>query len=100
MYLTLLYTLSDIMSIEKQKKDIIFEGDSMEPYQRLRDMREDHDLTQADIARILQTTQEQISKYEIGKQMMGIDKYIRLAQYYNVSLDYLTGLIDTPRKLY
>ena len=72
----------------------------MEPYQRLRDMREDHDLTQADIARILQTTQEQISKYEIGKQMMGIDKYIRLAQYYNVSLDYLTGLIDTPRKLY
>ena len=82
------------------KKDIIFEGDSMEPYQRLRDMREDHDLTQADIARILQTTQEQISKYEIGKQMMGIDKYIRLAQYYNVSLDYLTGLIDSPRKLY
>lgn len=72
----------------------------MEPYQRLRDMREDHDLTQADIARILQTTQEQISKYEIGKQMMGIDKYIRLAQYYNVSLDYLTGLIDSPRKLY
>jgi transcriptional regulator with XRE-family HTH domain len=57
-------------------------------------------LTQADIARILQTTQEQISKYEIGKQMMGIDKYIRLAQYYNVSLDYLTGLIDSPRKLY
>ena len=43
----------------------------MEPYQRLRDMREDHDLTQKDIAEILQTTQEQISKYEIGKQMMG-----------------------------
>ena len=98
--MTLLYTLSDIMSIGKQKNDIIFEGDSMEPYQRLRDMREDHDLTQADIARILKTTQEQISKYEIGKQMMGIDKYIRLAQYYNVSLDYLTGLIDSPRKLY
>ena len=72
----------------------------MEPYQRLRDMREDHDLTQDDIAKILQTTQEQISKYEIGKQMMGIDKYIKLAKYYNVSLDYLAGLIDTPRKLY
>ena len=72
----------------------------MEPYQRLRDMREDHDLTQDDIAKILQTTQEQISKYEIGKQMMGIDKYIKLARYYNVSLDYLAGLIDTPRKLY
>ena len=72
----------------------------MEPYQRLRDMREDHDLTQKDIAEILQTTQEQISKYEIGKQMMGIDKYIKLAKYYNVSLDYLAGLIDTPKKLY
>ena len=72
----------------------------MEPYQRLRDLREDHDLTQADIAKILQTTQEQVSKYEIGKQMMGVDKYIKLAKYYNVSLDYLTGIVDTPKKLY
>ncbi len=72
----------------------------MEAYQRLKDLREDHDLTQKDIADILQTTREQISKYETGKQMMGIDKYIKLAKYYNVSLDYLTGLIDTPRKLY
>ena len=72
----------------------------MEPYQRLRDMREDHDMTQKDVAKILQTTQEQVSKYETGKQMMGIDKYIKLAKYYNVSLDYLAGLIDTPRKLF
>lgn len=72
----------------------------MEAYQRLKDLREDHDLTQRDIADVLQTTREQISKYETGKQMMGIDKYIKLAKYYNVSLDYLTGLIDTPRKLY
>ena len=72
----------------------------MELYQRLRDMREDHDLSQADIAKLLQTTQEQISKYETGKQMMGVDKYIKLAKFYNVSLDYLTGVIDTPRKLY
>ena len=75
-------------------------GDFMELYQRLRDMREDHDLSQADIAKLLQTTQEQISKYETGKQMMGVDKYIKLAKFYNVSLDYLTGVIDTPRKLY
>ena len=71
----------------------------MEYYERLRDLREDRDLTQADIAAILETTQEQISKYETGKQMMGIDKYIKLAKFYNVSLDYLTGVIDTPRKL-
>ena len=69
-------------------------------YQRLKDLREDHDLSQEDIAKVLQTTQEQVSKYETGRQMMGIDKYIKLAKYYNVSLDYLTGLIDTPRKLH
>ena len=72
----------------------------MNPYQRLRDMREDRDLSQADIAKVLQTTQEQVSKYETGKQMMGVDKYIKLARFYNVSLDYLTGIIDTPRKIF
>lgn len=72
----------------------------MEVYQRMKDLREDHDLSQEDIAKVLQTTQEQVSKYETGRQMMGIDKYIKLAKYYNVSLDYLTGLIDTPRKLH
>ena len=72
----------------------------MQYYERLRDLREDHDLKQSDIAKLLQTTQEQISKYETGKQMMGIDKYILLAKHYNISLDYLTGLIDTPKKLY
>ena len=63
----------------------------MEFYQRLKDLREDHDLTQNDIAEVLQTTREQISKYETGKQMMGVDKYMKLARFYNVSLDYLTG---------
>ena len=69
-------------------------------YQRMKDLREDHDLSQEDIAKVLQTTREQISKYETGKQMMGADKYIKLAKYYNVSLDYLMGLIDTPTKLH
>ena len=72
----------------------------MTHYQHMKDLREDHDLSQEDIAKVLQTTQEQVSKYETGRQMMGIDKYIKLAKYYNVSLDYLTGLIDTPRKLH
>ena len=72
----------------------------MEIYQRMKDLREDRDLSQEGIAKVLQTTQEQISKYETGRQMMGIDKYIKLAKYYNVTLDYLVGLIDTPRKLY
>ena len=72
----------------------------MELYQRLKDLREDHDLTQQDIAEILQTTREQVSKYETGKQMMGVDKYIKLARFYNVSLDYLTGIFDPPRNLF
>ena len=72
----------------------------MEYYQRMKDLREDHDLSQEDIAKVLQTTQEQVSKYETGRQMMGMDKYIKLAKFYNVSLDYLAGLIDTPRKLH
>lgn len=67
---------------------------------RLKDIREDRDFTQADIAKLLETTQEQISKYETGKQLMGIDKYIKLAQFYNISIDYLSGIIDTPKNLY
>lgn len=72
----------------------------MKYYERLRDIREDRDLKQTDLANILQTNQQQISRWETGEQMMGVDKYIKLAIYYNVSVDYLLGLIDTPRKLY
>lgn len=72
----------------------------MEIKNRLRDVREDRDLNQADIAELLSTTQEQISKYETGKQLMGIDKYIKLAEFYNISIDYLVGIIDTPKKLH
>ena len=71
----------------------------MNYYERLKFLREDNDLTQADIAVLLQTTRQQVSKWENGIQMMGVDKYIILAKHFNVSLDYLLGLIDTPRKL-
>lgn len=74
-------------------------GNDMNYYERLKDMREDHDLTQNDIAQLLKTTRQQVSKWENGTQMMGVDKYIILAHYYNVSADYLLGLTDTPRKL-
>ena len=71
----------------------------MNYYQRIRDMREDRDLKQIDIANALQITQSEYSKYELGKHMMGIDKYIKLAKFYDVSLDYLTGIIDFPERL-
>ncbi len=72
----------------------------MNYYERLRSVREDHDLTQADIASLLKTTRQQVGKWETGVQMMGVDKYIALAKYYNISADYLLGLTDTPRKLH
>ncbi|MBQ8146191.1 MAG: helix-turn-helix transcriptional regulator [Clostridia bacterium] len=68
-------------------------------YQRLRDLREDRDLKQIDVANVLKIEQTQYSRYERGVQMMGIDKYIVLARFYNVSLDFLTGLISTPEPL-
>lgn len=71
----------------------------MNCYQRLKDVREDKDLTQTDVAKLLKTTRQQVGKWENGVQMMGIDKYIILAKYYNVSLDYLAGLVDVPKKL-
>jgi len=71
----------------------------MKFYQRLRDIREDADKTQAQIASLLQTTQQQYARWESGAWQMPIEHYKTLARYYNVSLDYLAGLIDTPRKL-
>ena len=72
----------------------------MNHYERLKDIREDNDLTQKDVADLLNTTRQQVSKWETGSQMMGVDKYIARAKHYNISTDYLLGLIDTPRKLH
>ena len=72
----------------------------MNHYKRLKDIREDRDLTQSEIAKLLHTTRQQVSKWETGTQMMGVDKYIKLAKFYNVSTDYLLGLIDEPKKLH
>lgn len=58
---------------------------------RLRDLREDNDLFQKDIAKILGTTQQVYSEYEIGVRLMPIDKLDKLASYYNTSIDYIVG---------
>ena len=68
-------------------------------YQRLKDLREDKDLTQKQVADILHTAREQYNKYELGKQEIPFHHVITLAKFYNVSLDYLAGIIDTPKKL-
>lgn len=65
-------------------------------YQRLRDLREDHDKTQAQIAKLLSTTQQQYYKYETGQRELPMHHFITLAKYYHVSLDYLAGVTDVP----
>lgn len=56
---------------------------------RLRDLREDNDLTQKELSTILHITQVAYSYYEIGKRSIPIDILIKLADYYNVSIDYI-----------
>ena len=58
---------------------------------RIRDLREDADLTQRQVADILLCDQSLYSKYERGERMLPLDLAIKLADFYQVSLDYLTG---------
>ncbi|MBR1393409.1 MAG: helix-turn-helix transcriptional regulator [Ruminococcus sp.] len=69
-------------------------------YQRLRDMREDSDLTQKQLGEILGITTQQYQLYESGKREMPMHLFVVLAQRYNVSLDYLAGIRSdkTPLK--
>ena len=61
---------------------------------RLRDLREDHDLTQSKLAEILHIKQNTYSQYENGLRQVPIDILIILARYYNTSVDYVLGLTD------
>lgn len=61
---------------------------------RIRNLREDRDLYQKDIAKVLGTSQQYYSEYENGKRSIPITHLINLANFYNVSLDYLVGLTD------
>ena len=66
---------------------------------RIKDLREDRDLTQKTLAAVIKTTQQQYSKIETGKADISGEKLILLAQYYDVSVDYILGLIAEPRSL-
>lgn len=64
-------------------------------YKRLRDLREDHDLTQKKVAAYLGMSQTGYSKYETGENDIPTDVLIKLADLYNTSIDYLLGRTDT-----
>lgn len=63
-------------------------------YRRIRDLREDRDLYQKDLAEYLQCSQVCYSHYEIGKRDIPTDVLIKLANFYKTSTDYLLGLTD------
>ena len=67
-------------------------------YQRIRDLREDRDLKQKDVANILNCSQQVYSNYELGQRDIPTEILIRLSQYYNVSVDYLLGLTNNPKQ--
>ena len=64
-------------------------------YKRIRDLREDADLKQSDIAEILHCSQQVYSNYELGQRDIPTDVLIRLANFYKTNVDYLLGLTDT-----
>lgn len=63
---------------------------------RIKDLREDRDLTQAQVAKALKTTQQQYSKIETGKSDISGEKLILLSRFYGVSTDYILGLSRHP----
>jgi transcriptional regulator with XRE-family HTH domain len=63
---------------------------------RLRDIREDRDLTQRQVADHLHIRQNTYSQYENGQRGLPIDTLIKLARYFGVSTDYILGLTDEP----
>ena len=71
---------------------LMFEVTSM--YHRIRDLREDRDLLQKDVAAYLQCTQVCYSNYETGKRDIPTEVLIRLARFYGTSVDYILGLTD------
>lgn len=60
-------------------------------FQNIRNLREDHDKKQQELADYLNVKQTTYSKYELGKINIPIEVFIKLADYYNVSIDYIVG---------
>ena len=63
--------------------------------ERIRALREDSDKTQSEIAKLLKVGQRTYCDYELGKTRIPVDSLIVLARFYNVSMDYISGITDT-----
>lgn len=69
----------------------------MTMYQRIRDLREDNDLKQREIAAYLNCAQRTYSNYELGRRDIPTEVLIKLALFYNVSVDYLLGMTSNSK---
>lgn len=67
-------------------------------FRRLRDLREDHDLKQRQVADYLRCSQQVYSNYELGQRDIPTDVLIQLSELYKVSVDYLLGLTNNPAR--
>lgn len=66
-------------------------------FNRLKEIREDRDLYQKDIANVLEITQAQYSRYETGENIITLENIYKLADYYQTSIDYLLYRTDTRK---
>ena len=66
-------------------------------YRRIRDLREDSDITQKEMSKILNCSQQVYSNYELGQRDIPTDILIKLSVYYKVSVDYILGISDNPK---
>ena len=69
------------------------------PMNRIKELREDRDLRQKDVAKILNISQQQYARYELEENEMAYGQLIKLAEYYNTSIDYILYVTD-ERKPY
>ena len=67
-------------------------------YPRIRDLREDRDLKQRELADYLNCSQQVYSNYELGQRDIPSEMLICLSRFYKVSVDYILGLTDDPRQ--
>lgn len=65
-------------------------------YKHVRDLREDRDLSQRELSKILNCSQQVYSNYELGQRDIPTAILIKLSRYYNVSVDFILGLTDNP----
>lgn len=68
----------------------------MQKYQRIRDLREDADLTQRQVGEAINVPQRTYAYYESGQRMVPPQVLCALADFYNVSVDYILGRVDEP----